>query len=74
MSDWKKEISALSLEAYSLNNAAKNKDLSDADKNEINEIRKLLIQINSYPSIYVHNSDLISTILSEKIKYLKKLK
>jgi len=74
MSEWKKEIGALSLEAYNLNNAAKNKDLSDADKNEINEIRKLLIQINSYPSIYVHNSDLISTILSEKIKYLKKLK
>lgn len=72
MIDWKKDINKLLIELNSLLDKAKNGDLSKDESEEINEIRKISQQISSYPSIYVHNYDLISSVLSEKIKILKK--
>lgn len=74
MIDWKKDISKLIIEANSLLDKTKNKDLSDEDKVQVNEIRKLVNQISSYPSIYVHNYDLLSSVLSDKMKILKTYK
>ena len=71
MIDWKKDISNLINEANSLLDKSKNKELSNEEREQVNDIRKLVNQISSYPSIYVHNYDLISTVLSDKIKILK---
>jgi hypothetical protein len=71
MIDWKKDVNKLIIEANSLIEKTANKELDGDAKAEINEIRKLVEQINSYPSIYVHNYDLVSSVLSDKIKILK---
>lgn len=71
MTDWKKDVNNLIIDANSLLEKIKNKDLSNDEREEVNQIRKLVNQINSYPSIYVHNYGLISSVLSEKIKILK---
>jgi hypothetical protein len=71
--DWKKDVKGLSAEVSGLLNNIKGADLNSEQQNEVNEIRKMLNQLNSYPSIYVHNYDLISSALAEKKKYLKDL-
>jgi hypothetical protein len=74
MVDWKKDINSLLKEAEGLVSDVKNNDLNEENKVVINETRKLLALINSYPSLYVHNNELISLLLSEKIKLLKKMR
>jgi vacuolar-type H+-ATPase subunit H len=72
--DWKNDVKKLIKEAETELSGAKNLQLDD-DQNEIvNETRKIINDINSHPSIYVHNYDLISSLLSEKIKQIKKFK
>ncbi|MFZ4589815.1 MAG: NapC/NirT family cytochrome c [Ignavibacteria bacterium] len=74
MADWKKDVNSLVREAESLINDVKNKELNDVDKTAINDTKKLITMVNSFPSLYVHNNELISSLLSEKIKLLKKMK
>ncbi len=74
MNDWKKEINSQVREAESLISEVKNKELNEADKTTINDTKKIITLINSNPSLYVHNNELISSLLSEKIKLLKKMK
>ena len=50
---------------------SKSMELSNEEKAEVEDARKILNQITSYPSIYVHNYDLITTVLNEKKKKLK---
>jgi hypothetical protein len=71
MIDWKKDVNKLIIDINSMLEKIKNKELSDDERQEVNEIRKMANQINSFPSIYVHNYSLISSILEEKIKILK---
>jgi hypothetical protein len=72
--DWKNDVKKLIKEAEAELSGVKNLQLDD-DQNEIvNETRKIVSDINSRPSIYVHNYDLISSLLSEKIKQIKKFK
>jgi DNA-binding transcriptional regulator GbsR (MarR family) len=71
MEDWKKDVKTLLSETNSLLNELKGAGLNTDLQNEVNEIRKNVNQINSYPSIYVHNYDLLSTYLAEKKKKLQ---
>jgi len=71
MADWKNDIKKITSEINSLLSDAKNSDLSSEDQNYINETRKIINQLNAYPSIYVHNYDLLTTLLSERRKKLK---
>lgn len=72
--DWKKDVKKLVSDAELLLKEAPVSELNDEQKTELNETKKIINDIKSYPSIYVHNYDLISSILSEKVKFLKKLK
>lgn len=74
MVEWRQDIKDLLSQSNSLINELKGTDLSTEQQNEVAETKKLTNQLSSYSSIYVHNYDLISTLLTEKIKALKKLK
>jgi len=50
---------------------AKGMELSNEEKAEVEDAKKVLNQISSHQSIYVHNYDLITTVLNEKKKKLK---
>ena len=71
-SEWKNETNKSVKEAESLINEVKNSELNDEQKTAIGDIRKLINLINSNPSLFVHNNELINSIFSEKIKLLKK--
>lgn len=71
MDDWKKDVINLKAELNTLINKAQEMDLNEDQKHELAEAKKIYNQINPYPSIYVHNYDLISSMLSEKKKKLK---
>jgi len=71
MGDWKSDVKKLISELNTLLSSAKNNDLSQEDQNYVNETRKIVNQLNSYSSIYVHNYDLITTLLTERRKKLK---
>jgi hypothetical protein len=72
MIDWKKDVNKMLIEANSLIEKTAIREMSNEERDEINEIKKLVNQIESYPSIYVHNYDLVSSVLSDRIKILKK--
>jgi hypothetical protein len=74
MDDWKKDINKQVSELNSLIDNSKGLQLSNEDREVVSEAKKLTSQISSYPSIYVHNYDLLSTLLGEKIKKLKAIK
>ena len=74
MDDWKKDVKKLTGEVEGLISESKSKDLNDEQKILLNETKKVISQLNSYPSIYIHNYDLISTILSDFKKKLKDIK
>ncbi|MBL8006633.1 MAG: NapC/NirT family cytochrome c [Ignavibacteria bacterium] len=71
MDDWKKDVSDQKAELSELLANAQNTELTNEQRDEVNEIRKIYNQINSYPSIYVHNYEMISTVLSDSRKKLK---
>jgi Zn ribbon nucleic-acid-binding protein len=72
MGEWKTDVKKKSGELNELIQQTKGLELTAEEKAEVDDARKILNQINSYPSIYVHNYDMISSVLSEKIKKLKK--
>lgn len=70
MIDWKEDIRKLS---GTLNEIlSKNSTELNGDGNAVNDAKSLIKRLNSYPSLYVHNYDLLSTLLSEKKKKLGK--
>ncbi len=70
MLDWKSDIKKLS---GTLNEMlSKNSAELNGDANVINDAKSLVKRINSNPSLYAHNYDLLSTLLSEKKKKLGK--
>lgn len=71
MGDWKKEVVKLSAEVNELIKGINVSELDQEQQNELKEIRKIYSEINSHKSIYVHNYDLISSVLTEKKKKLK---
>ncbi len=73
MGEWKADVKKLSGELSELIQKTKGLELSNENKAEVEDARKILNQINSHQSIYVHNYDLISTVLSEKKKKIKNM-
>lgn len=74
MEDWKKDIKTTLTEINSLINELKGTGLNTEQQNELNDIKKIVNQISSHQSIYVHNYDMVSSILAEKKKKLKGFK
>ena len=72
--DWKADIKKLIAENEQLISDAKDKNLTDEQKKLIDETKRFITQLNQYQSIYVHNYDLISTILTSEKKKLKDIK
>jgi nitrate/TMAO reductase-like tetraheme cytochrome c subunit len=72
--DWKEDVKKLLKEANDEINGLKGAQLDGEQQAIVSDARKLVNDVSAYPSIYVHNYDLISSLLSEKIKQLKKLK
>ncbi len=73
MADWKKDINGSIAEVNGLVNTAGKMELSNEDRNEVNETKKIINQLSSYPSIYVHNYDMLAGVLNEKKKKLKNI-
>jgi hypothetical protein len=71
MDEWKKDVVNLKNELNTLINKAQGMDLNEEQKNALADAKKIYNQINPYNSIYVHNYDLVSSMLSEKKKKLK---
>ncbi|MFZ1323183.1 MAG: NapC/NirT family cytochrome c [Ignavibacteria bacterium] len=71
--EWKVDVNKLEKELEAELQRVKGLSPDSEMTEQINESKKLLSDISSRPSIYAHNYDLISTLLSEKIKALKKL-
>ena len=68
MADWKSDIKKT---AGTLNEILGKIDKQYSNEKEVTESRELIKKINTYPSLYVHNYDLLSTLLSEKKKVLE---
>ncbi len=73
MGEWKSDVKKITAELNELIQQTKGLELTSEDKAEVEEARKILNQLNSYPSIYVHNYDLVTTVLNEKKKKVKSL-
>jgi hypothetical protein len=70
MLDWKTDIKALS---GALNDMlSKNSTELNGDQSTLNDAKALVKSISGNPSLYVHNYDLLSTLLAEKKKKLGK--
>jgi nitrate/TMAO reductase-like tetraheme cytochrome c subunit len=68
MGEWKNDVKKISAELGELIQQTKGLELSSEEKAEVDDARKILNQLNSYPSIYVHNYDLVTTLLNENKK------
>lgn len=73
MLEWKGDVNKLEKEIDELLGKLQNADLSAEERGQFNDAKKLVRHLKSYPSIYIHNYDLISSVLSEKKKLLKKM-
>jgi len=71
MGEWKADVKKLAGEVNELIAGINSSELNEEQKSEIKEIKRVVSDINSHPSIYVHNYDLLSSLLSEKKKKLK---
>ena len=71
MGEWKTDVKKLTGEVNELLNGLNSAELSEEQKNEIKEVKRIVSDISSHQSIYVHNYDLLSSLLSEKKKKLK---
>lgn len=72
--EWKAEIKKLISDADNEVRRVKTLSLDNEQKELAENTAKIIKDLSSYPSIYVHNYDLISSLLNEKIKKLNKLK
>jgi hypothetical protein len=70
--DWKKDVSKLIKEAETELNNIKSVTLDSDGQQAVNDLKKIISDITASPGIYTHNYDLLSSLLSEKIKILRK--
>jgi len=73
MTDWKKEFQASLADLNSLISTASKMQLSNEDMNDVNDAKKIVNQLGSYPSIYVHNYDMLTSVINDKKKKLKNI-
>lgn len=71
MSEWREDIKKLSGTLQETLSKINNESLDAENVEKVNRTKLFLKKINSYPSIYIHNYDLISTLLSDYKKGLK---
>ena len=71
--EWKSDIRKQIDELYARMKDIDVSKLNNEQKAIIDETRKIVNTINSYPSIYSHNYDLLSSLLSERKKLLKQM-
>jgi hypothetical protein len=72
--DWKSDVNKLIKEAQELIKGSKDLNLDNDQQSIVADTKKIINDISSKPSIYVHNYDLISSALSDNIKKMKKFK
>lgn len=72
--EWKEEVKGLIAKADAEVRRVKDLNPSGEDLELLNDTKKIVSDFSSRPSIYVHNYDLITSLLNEKIKKLNKLK
>jgi len=72
--DWERDLKKLIAEADAELKSVRSSELDSEGKTLAWETKRIINDISSHPSIYVHNYDLLSSALGEKIKQLKKLK
>lgn len=69
MTDWQNDIKKT---AGTLSELLGKIDKQYSSDNDVIEAKNLLKKINSHPSLYVHNYDLLSTLLTERKKTIEK--
>lgn len=74
MTEWKGDVKKLVAEVNELINGIDRNAIDEQQKADLDRIKKEVSKISSYPSIYVHNNELISTVLSDGKKKLKEMK
>ncbi len=74
VSDWRSDITGLTKDVQGLLSSAKSKNLNSAQKSLVDETKRLISQLNSNPGIFIHNYDLLSTVLSDFKKKLSEIK
>ena len=72
--DWKSDVKKLISENEQIIAELKDKELSYEQKKTVEETKQFISQLNQNPGIYLHNYDLISTILTSQKKKLKDIK
>ncbi|MCB0723739.1 MAG: cytochrome c3 family protein [Ignavibacteriae bacterium] len=73
MVEWKGDVKKLESDIVDLLNKLDKTDLSPEERDQLNEAKKIVNQLKGYPSIYIHNYELISSVLMEKKKLLSKM-
>ena len=71
MGEWKADVIKLTNEVNELSKNINTSALNEEQQSELKEIKRIVNDINSHPSIYVHNYDMLTSLLSEKKKKLK---
>jgi hypothetical protein len=74
MDEWKSDVKKLTAEVNELINSINRNELNDQQRADLDEVKKNVSKISSYPSIYVHNNEMINTVLSDGKKKLKAMK
>ena len=74
MNEWKADVKKLTAEVNELISSIDRNTLDDQQRSDLDEVKKNVSKISSYPSIYVHNNEMINTILSDGKKKLKGMK
>lgn len=74
MDEWKADVKKLTAEVNELISSIDRNTLDDQQKAHLDEVKKNVSKISSFPSIYVHNNEMINTILSDGKEKLKGMK
>jgi hypothetical protein len=72
--EWRNDIKKSISEADAIIKNLKDVSLDNDQQILVADTRKIINDIHSHPSIYVHNYDMLSSLLSDKLKQLKKIK
>lgn len=73
MGEWKGDIRKLTDEVNDMLKNINSAELSEDQSNIVKDAKKIVSDINSHPSIYVHNYDMLNTLLTDKKKKLKQM-
>lgn len=72
--DWKNDVRKLIKDAETELRNVKDRSPDEEQQAVISDTKKILGELSTRPSIYVHNYDLLSTLLTKQIKKLRSIK